>query len=141
MKKRNTLGIVAGVFAFALSYFAVQQLFFKLPSFDKTLMQAASELNKNCPMMVDQYTRLDNAEALPHNVFQYNYTLITMNKAELNVEAMKQSIEPYIINNIKTSPDLKVFRDNKTTMIYYYRDKSGVFICKLIFTPDKYANK
>jgi hypothetical protein len=39
-------------------------------------MAAANELNKSCLMMVDQDTRLDNAVALPENVFQYNYTLI-----------------------------------------------------------------
>ena len=40
------------------------------------MMAAASEINKTCPIMVDQYTQLDNALALPDNSFQYNYTLI-----------------------------------------------------------------
>ncbi len=51
---------------------------------------------------------------------------------------VKKYIEPGIINNVKTSNDLKVYRDNKTTMIYNYRDKNGVFVLKLSVTPDMY---
>lgn len=141
LEKKKTLGIVVSVIAFALSYFAVQQLFFKPPTFDNTLMQAASELNKKCPVMVDNATRLDNAEALPGNIFQYNYTIVTRNKAEINIEDVRKSIEPGIINGIKTSPPLKLFRDNKVTMVYNYKDKMGVFLFTLSIAPDKYKNE
>jgi predicted amidophosphoribosyltransferase len=71
--KKQLIGITVGVLAFFLSYYGVQQMFFKLPSFDKQMMEMASELNKNCPIMVDQETRWDNCIALPDNAFQYNY--------------------------------------------------------------------
>ena len=134
----KVLGSIFGVIAFGVAYFAIQQIFFKAPSFDKVLVSTASEINKTCPIMVDEYTRLDNALALPNNTFQYNYTLINISKTEVNIDTVKKYIEPGIINGIRTSPDLKFFRDNKTTMVYNYRDKNGEFVHKLSVTPDMY---
>jgi hypothetical protein len=102
------------------------------------MMAAASEINKTCPIMVDQYTRLDNVLAMPDNACQYNYTLVNIDKSEVNLDIVKKYIKPGLINNVKTSPDLKIYRDNKTTMVYNYRDKNGVFILKYSVTPDMY---
>jgi len=136
--KRKILINAIGIIAFALAYFAVQQFFFKTPSVDKLLLKTASEVNKSCPMMVDEITRLDNSVALPNNTFQYNYTLINTDKAEVNIDTVKKYIDPNIINNVKTNPDIKFFRDHKTTLIYYYRDKKGEFVHKLTVTPTMY---
>jgi ribosomal protein L37E len=137
-KRKKLIVIVVGAVAFGLSYFAVQQIFFAPPSIDKILMQTASEINKTCPVMVDQFTRMDNSLALPNNSFQYNYTIVNNDKSEINLDTAKKYIEPAIINQVKTDPDLKFFRDNKVTMIYNYRDKSGVFVVKYSVTPDMY---
>jgi hypothetical protein len=139
-KMKKTIGVITGIVVFGLVYFGVQHLFFKAPSFDKAMMEAASELNKTCPIMVDQDTRLDNAAALPGNTFQYNYTLVNLDKSEVNIDTVKKYIEPQIINNVKTNPDLKAYRDNKVTMAYNYRDKNGTFVLKISVTPDMYAD-
>jgi hypothetical protein len=138
LKNKNLFGSIIGIVAFGLAYFLVQQVFFKPPSYDELMMKAASELNKSCPIMVDQYTRLDNALALPENAFQYNYTLVDLTKAEVNLDTVRKYIEPGLINNAKTNPDLKIYRDNKITMIYNYRDKNGEFIIKFSVTPEQY---
>lgn len=137
--RKKTIGTIAGIVAFGLSYFAVQQIFFKPVTFDKAMMEAASELNKTCPIMVDSETRLDNAAALPDNMFQYNYTLVNLDKSEVNLDTVKKYFEPGLINNIKTNPALKAYRDNKVTMAYNYSDKNGVFVLKIKVTPDLYA--
>src|SRR5688572_1527845 len=116
-KLKKTFGVIVGVITFGLAYFGAQQMF-KAPSFDKAMMEAASELNKTCPIMVDQDTRLDNAVALPGNIFQYNYTLVNYEKSELNIDTVKKYIEPGLINSVKTNPDLE--RKNKVTMAYNY---------------------
>lgn len=107
----------------------------------KALVEVASELNKNCPMMVDNITRLDNAVALPDNVFQYNYTLLGMSKESINIDDAKQRLEPNIINFVKTNPDMKTFRDNETTINYAYKDMSGVFLFTISITPDQYKEE
>ncbi len=133
-KVKTLVSVIVGIAVM----FGVQHFFFKPPSFDKVMMEAASELNKTCPIMVDQYTRLDNAVALPDNSFQYNYTLVDIAQSEVNLDTVRKYIEPGIINNVKTNPDLKIYRDNKTTFIYYYKDKDGVFVFKLNVTPEMY---
>ncbi|MCC6690963.1 MAG: hypothetical protein IT235_05470 [Bacteroidia bacterium] len=137
-RKKRIIGSIVGIIAFWLAYWGVQQLFFKPPSFDKVMMQAASELNKTCPLMVDSETRLDNAVALPDNAFQYNYTLVNITKAEVSIDTIKKYVEPIIINNVKTNPDMKIYRDKKVTMIYYYKDKNGEFAHKFSVTPEMY---
>ena len=131
---KTIVGVVVGIAA----YFAVQQLFFRAPSFDKQMMAAASELNESCPMMVDAETRLDNAVAMPDNVFQYNYTMINIKKEDLDVDVFTNELEPFITNSVKTNPDLQVYRDNKVTMAYYYQDMEGEFLTKIVVTPDEY---
>jgi hypothetical protein len=101
---------------------------------------AANEVNKECPVMVDAETRLDNALARRGNGFQYNYTLINYKAEDLDTNDLRASIEPGIINSYKTLPDLKVFRDSKTTMYYLYRDMEGKYLMQLVITPEMYAN-
>ena len=134
MNFKTLAGIVVGIVAMVL----VQQFFFKSPSFDKQMMQMASELNKTCPVMVDAETRLDNTVALPDKIFTYNYTLVNQVKDSLNVEELKNYLTPLVTNNIKTNPVMKFYRDNKITLSYYYKDKQGVFLLNIDVTPDKY---
>ena len=137
-QKKKILTSVVTVITFFISYYAVQQIFFTPPSYDKMMMEVASELNKTCPMMIDSETRLDNAISIPENVFQYNYTLINMDKESVDVNEMKKYLEPTIINNVKTNPQMKIQRDNKTTINYYYKDKNGQHLLTISVTPDKY---
>lgn len=138
-RKKKMIGMVAGIIAFAITSIAVQSFLFKAPSFDKVMMQAASELNKTCPVMVDSDTRLDNAVAMPDNTFQYNYTLVNLKKAEVNIDTVRKYIEPSLINNVRTNPQFRSFRDNKVTMKYSYKDKSGVQVMEMSVTPAMYA--
>lgn len=135
---KKTLGIIVGIIAFGLSYFAVQQLFFKVPTLDKAMMEMASEINKTCPVMIDAETRLDNAISLPKNIFQYNYTILNIDKASTDTLEMRKYLEPTITNSIKTSPLMKFQRDNKMTINYYYKDKAGSFLLLISVTPEKY---
>jgi len=137
-KSKKIFGTIVGVIAFGLTYFAVQQLFFQPPTFDEQMVKVASELNKTCPMMVDSETRLDNAISLPENVFQYNYTLINLTKTQVDTTDLKAYLEPVILNNIRTNPDLKMFRDNKVTMAYQYFDKNSEHLVKMSFAANQY---
>ena len=103
-------------------------------------MNAASEINKSCPMMVDKETRLDNTIALPENVFQYNYTLVNMEVATTDVNQLENYVKPILINTVKTNPDMKTNREHKTTMGYSYKDKNGIFLFKILVTPDLYGD-
>ncbi len=131
---KSKIGMVLG---FGL-FFAIQQFYFKTPSYDKVMMDVASELNKTCPIMVDRETRFDNAIALPDNIFQYNYTLVNVEKVTVKPKEIKQHLEPNLVNFVKTSPQMKTQRDFKTTLNYNYKDKNGEYLFLITITPDKY---
>ena len=137
-KRKKIFGTAIGIIVFGLSYFAVQQIFFKTPSYDKVMMEMASNFNRTCPIMVDAETRLDNTIALPGNIFQYNYTLVNTDKANVDTVGMKNYLERSITNVVKTNPQMKFQRDHKTTLNYYYKDKNGVYLFIISVTPDKY---
>lgn len=103
------------------------------------LNEAASELNKSCPMMVDKITRLDNATVMPSNEFQYNYTLINAEEGDIDVKALEANLRPVLENTIHSNPDLRFFRDNHTIMSYVYNDKHGLFLLKISINPDEYS--
>jgi len=135
-KKGKAIGIIVGMIAFALSYYGVQQLFKK--DLESELKSAALELNKQTPMQVDQFSRLDSASTKGKTNFIYHYTLIDLEKSEVNLDTVNKYIRPNLIENIKSSPELKVYRDNNITMDYKYYDKSGVFVTKISVTPELY---
>jgi hypothetical protein len=139
--KKKYIGIIVGIIFFFIAYYGSQQLFFTSGSIDKGMMNVASELNKSCPITVDSETRLDNTVALPDKVFQYNYTLINIDKSRADTIKMKNYLEPNIINQLKTNPQMQYQREHKWTMNYLYKDKNGLFLLMIKVTPDKYAKK
>lgn len=109
-------------------------------SLNTTLVQLAQEINQICPYMVDQVTRLDNAAPMANNAFQYNYTLINIDRASVDLDYIRNYLNTYMVNMVKTSPDLQFFRDNSVTLIYSYKDMHGNFLTSLRVTPEMYRN-
>jgi hypothetical protein len=136
--KGKIIGSIIGLVVFAITYAAVQNFFFNTSAFDKALMQTASEINESCPIMIDSETRLDNTIALPDKVLQYNYTLVNMEKDSIDLQGLKNYLEPNVTNFVKTSPDMETFRENNATINYYYKDKSQVYLFTISVTPDLY---
>lgn len=132
------IGTIVGTVAAAIIGLLIQNYFNKPVSFDQAMMQVASELNRSCPIMVDSETRLDNAIALPDNKFQYNYTLINYTIDEIDIQQLRDNIEPGIINNVKTNPDLKTFREHAVSMVYAYKDKNSEHLLKIEVNSDQY---
>lgn len=105
---------------------------------EEVLRASVEEINKMCPYMVDSETRMDTAFLEDGNIFQINYTLINYIKAEINIDELKKAAEPGFINNIKTSPQLSVFRKYKATCNYKFSDKNAEFLLLLSISPVKY---
>lgn len=135
-KKGKIVGIVVGMIAFALSYYGVQQLF--KTDLEAELKNTALELNKQTPMQVDEFSRLDSASTKGKTNFIYYYTLFDLEKSEVNLDTVNKYIRPNLIDNIKNRAELKVYRDNNITMDYNYYDRNGVFVTKISVTPELY---
>lgn len=88
--------------------------------------------------MVDSETRLDNTSVMPNNTFQYNYTLINVDKSMIDTIEFKKILEPTILNAIKTNPETAYQRDHNVTIKYCYKDKAGNYLCTILMSPDQY---
>ena len=131
---KTLIGVVAGVAVM----FLVQQFFFTTPSVDSQLINAASELNKNCPIYVNKYTRFDNAIAVQGKIFQFDYTILNVVKDSIDTLAIIKNTEPSMLNFVKTSPALKIHRENDVTLNFAYRDKNGKYLFTITIGPGKY---
>ena len=136
-KTQKILRTIAFIITFAISYFAVQYFFFNEGTIEEQMKDAAVEINNISPKMVDEYSRLDSASTTG-KTFKYHYTLMNMTKEEVNVDVLTKFLRPEIIENVKNSPELKIFRDHKITMSYDYYDKNGEFVTNIDVTPELY---
>ena len=135
-KKGTIVGFGVGAVFFALFFFGAQQ-FFK-PDLESELKEVVLELNKQTPMQIDEYMRLDSAASKGTTNLIYYYSLFDMDKSEVNLDTVNKYLRPGIIENVITNPDLKVFRDNNITLDYIYYDKSGKFVTEISATPELY---
>jgi len=136
-KKQRTIKTLVGLVIGLGVMLIVQQVIFK-PSIDKVMLDVAVQMNESCPMMVDDETRLDNVVAMPGNIFQYNYTLIHIERATVDIDELTSYLQSSITNDIKTNPGLQIYRDNHTTMTYNYRDKNGKSLAVISVAPEDY---
>ena len=135
-RKFNIKTFIGFIIGFVIMFFVTQSIF--KPSIDKQLVEFANEFNKTCPMNIDEYTTLKNIVALPNKTVQYNYVLVGITKAEVKMDTVKKYIFPGILQNVKTNPGMKFFRDNKVTLNYYYSDKNGEYVTEYIVKPEMY---
>ena len=104
---------------------------------DDMIKQVSDQVNTMCPMTVDEHTRLDNTEAKPGKVLQYNYTLTQLSKAELP-ETFEATMTDQILAQVKHNPQMGVLRDAKVTFVYSYKDVNGDLVKEFKVTPDMY---
>ncbi len=138
MKKNLIIPVVLILLLISTVFFATRVMFPKNSDLEQTLLLEANEINKTCPLIVDDATRLDNAVVYPNNVFQYNYTLVNLTRNDINPEVAIKSLEPKIIENVKKDVALKTLKAAFTTLNFSYRDRNGEFVFRIIITPEKY---
>jgi hypothetical protein len=91
-----------------------------------------------CPIMISNDIRMESVNTLPHNTIQYDFTLVRVQKENIDVEALKKSVEKEIIISSKTNPSFEAFRDNGSTVIYNYKDGNEKELFKITLTPEMY---
>jgi hypothetical protein len=133
------LTIVGCIAGFVIGYVIVNSLLSSPSGFDKQLANAANEINKICPIMVDSDTRLDNAISMPGKQFLYNYTLVNHKKSDIDITQLQENMRPLLINSIKTNDEMEIFKKNNVTLTYNYKDKEGVFLFKIVIGPEDYT--
>lgn len=137
-KSGKHISIFLGTIVIVLLIWGTWQIFFQNTSMDRVLEETAFELNRLCPTLIDSDTRLESVAALPPRTLQFHYTLINVEKDNVDSTAFKKYIEPILIEDTKTNPKMKFQRKRSITVNYVYKDKDGKYICAISMSPDKY---
>ncbi len=103
------------------------------------LHSVSNEFNKQCPIMVDEVTRVDRSEVLPHNTIQYNCTVLGAFAEDFNPEEFTNEVKPNIIENLKSNPQMMVFNEVGATINYAYFDEQGSYIATISIKPEEYT--
>lgn len=116
----------------------------KEKAIEDELKKVAADINKTTPQNLADEVRLDSVSAKPGKIFKYNYTLtddIKENVSPEDIETFKTQTKEGALKVIKTSGEIKEFRDNDVTMEYFYYDKNGKPIADFTITPTEYKAK
>jgi len=135
-KKRTTRITIVACIALVVIFSVAQMLIKKSSTNNDVMTQAANEINKKCPIMVDSITRFDNSAALTNNVFQFNYTITNADKSNYDTIALQSAVRPITLNLLKTDPKYKLYRDNNTTLSFVYHDKNGSYLCNVLMNSN-----
>ncbi len=96
------------------------------------------ELNESAPVMLDQFTRFEEASVTVDNVFRYHYTVLHTNNPDSLLENRYQSLRENILTMLSTNTDLRIFTDNEVTMEYIYSDEDHRNIRTIRINPEDY---
>lgn len=129
--------VIKIVFVIALLFFA-QHFYFKNKMVGNEIAPLVANYNNACPMMISDDIRMESVNSLPDNTVQYDFTLVRVLKENIDVKALKTSVEKEILSSSKTNPSLEAFRSNNTTVAYIYRDNNQKMLFKVVLTPEMY---
>ena len=105
----------------------------------KQLKLSVTMINRTTPMMLDEITRLDNAEYIPEKTLKYNYTIVTLSKEDIfDSTAFEESIRENLIDGVRKNFQLKTFKKYEVIFIYSYKDKNGELIKDFTITKKDY---
>ncbi len=94
-------------------------------------------INAQCPVMLNEATRLDNCEVLAPNVFRYNYTMLSLT-LDTDTALLKKNIEPGMVSLIKTQATMEPYRKEGIVFQYRYKDLSGNYLFQINIGPNEY---
>jgi hypothetical protein len=139
LTKQNIISISVGIISFCVTFFAVQY-FMGASKIEKQLKQASEHLNTQLPMQTDTFSRLDSTAAVEDHTFCYYYTLLEIEKANVNMDTVNKYVRPELLKNARTNPDLQGFREHGITLDYVYYDKNGVYVTTITASKEDYNN-
>ncbi|MGB0259181.1 MAG: hypothetical protein ACPGES_11065 [Coraliomargarita sp.] len=129
------LGTVGGKFAY--NYFTSGSIADQ-PTMDRVLVETANELNKNLPIVLDRHTRLDSTIAGSGKKFLYQYTMLNVDPAALNVAEFIREMKPKLIAQYQTRDEMKTFRDMGVELTYSYLSEAGVELVNIQISPQDF---
>lgn len=105
-------------------------------SVEKALQERAKLDNKEYPIYLDPFTRIDSSSVATGKIYQYHYSVLEVDPQIIT--DFKTKTIPEIKDNIKQNSFYAPFKDNDVTMRFIYRDTLGVELFRFDVTPEDY---
>ncbi len=132
----GTLAIIGG--AVIAGYYVFEKDAVKTTLVKEQLLLSVQQANENCPMMVDEDTKLEGVMYREGPELEYRYTMVNLLAEDYDGESIQSVVEKSIIENVKKDETLAFAKLNQVTFTYIFNDKKGDFLLKVKVTPDKY---
>lgn len=78
-----------------------------------SLRERAEIMNRDCPFVIDENTRLDSVTLPKKGVLQNNFTLLQDHLDDIDVEAFQNIFKPEITPSSKPCPRQRIFEKQK----------------------------
>ncbi len=91
------------------------------------LLQVASEINKDLPIMVDRETMLSNVST-DNNTLVYNYVLVNYSSVEINPNVFIPTMGRALNNYVCSNPYTQKLLNSGVSLHYFYTSKDHIFI-------------
>lgn len=137
--KSTGFRIVFGIIIFAFIT-AILKIAFREPTYslNEDMIKIANEINSHAPIIIDSTTRLDRVNVLPGQVFQYDCTLLKLDRTQIDTTLLKTEGKESMILQMKQDPKIGIFKDNNIEIQVKYLDKNGVNIASVSIYPNEY---
>jgi len=132
---RIVFGIIVFAFITAILRIALHK---PTTSLHDDMIKAANEINSHAPIIIDSATRLDHVNALAGKVFQYNYTLLKLDRTQVDTDLLKTTGKESMIHQMRQDPNIGIFRDNDIEIQVKYLDKNGSDVTTVSIYPTEY---
>lgn len=89
----------------------------------------AEAASKQCPIMLDEITRLDSVQYnVKEHALIYNYSIMNIKKSDLPAKAADITagmMRDAMLSGLKGQAALDMFRKDKVKIVYVFKDKEG----------------
>lgn len=101
------------------------------------LTKLSEEVNKQCPMVVDNNTVCDSSSYTPSsNTFTYYLSVVNYSTNPNSLSSLKMRMEQLIPQSVQNNPELNHFRSLNVTLDYrYYLGENGQFLFNVSVAP------
>lgn len=134
--KKPIMGVFLGLFFGTVLLTACKEK--EIPVEMNPVERLASRINFKCPFMVDVDTRMDSVYIWPDSTFQYSYTLVNQDKANIDIRGLTAFIGSQLMETVRTSSTMQLHREHELRLVFYYRDRNGEFVTQITIEPEDY---
>lgn len=125
------------IISIVLSSILITQCDSNKKALHKKLTEMAISLNESAPVMLDSFTRFDNA-SVTNNVFQYNYTVLNTQNPDSLIQLYESSLIESIKLEFNTNPQLLFFKKNNVPLEYVYSDENNRVVRRIQIDSSNY---